>query len=62
MYTIEEGQYVRTIYPLGCIGPKVEISYLAMSYQGAIFLFLPSTSFNFFSFKKRSNSIFSCGR
>uniref|UniRef100_A0A336KCC2 CSON006833 protein n=1 Tax=Culicoides sonorensis TaxID=179676 RepID=A0A336KCC2_CULSO len=36
VYTIEEGQYVRTIRPIGCMGPEVEISYLTLSYQGHI--------------------------
>jgi WD40 repeat protein len=34
VYTIEEGQYVRTLKPLGCSGMKIEISYITISYQG----------------------------
>lgn len=34
VYTIEEGQYVRTLKPLGCTGMTIEISYITISYQG----------------------------
>lgn len=44
VYTIEEGQYVRTIHPLGCSGPTVEITYLALSYQGRPLLHLTNCS------------------
>lgn len=37
VYTIEEGQYVRTLYPLGCTGLKIEISFITISYQGNFF-------------------------
>ncbi|XP_063708929.1 neurobeachin-like protein 1 [Culicoides brevitarsis] len=36
VHTIEEGQYIRTIYPVGCTSPKIDITYLTISYQGHI--------------------------
>lgn len=36
VYTIEEGQYVRTLTPLGCTGLRIEISFITISYQGEL--------------------------
>ncbi|XP_055608825.1 neurobeachin-like protein 1 isoform X2 [Uranotaenia lowii] len=36
VYTIKEGQFVRTINPLGCTGSSIEISFVTLSYQGHI--------------------------
>ncbi|XP_058062662.1 neurobeachin-like protein 1 isoform X2 [Anopheles bellator] len=36
VHTIKNGQFVRTITPLGCTGLKIEISFIALSYQGHI--------------------------
>lgn len=37
MYTIKEGQFVRTLTPHGCTGKTIEITYIALSYQGKIY-------------------------
>lgn len=34
VHTIKDGQFVRTISPIGCTGSSIEISYIALSYQG----------------------------
>ena len=34
VYTVKEGQFIQTLAPLGCTGPTIEITYIALSYQG----------------------------
>ncbi|XP_049530577.1 neurobeachin-like protein 1 isoform X2 [Anopheles darlingi] len=36
VHTIKNGQYVRTINPIGCTGLRIEISFITLSYQGHI--------------------------
>jgi hypothetical protein len=36
VHTIHEGQFVRTLEPVGCNGLDLEVSFLAMSAQGHI--------------------------
>ncbi|XP_021704634.1 neurobeachin-like protein 1 isoform X1 [Aedes aegypti] len=36
VYTVKEGQFVRTINPIGCTGSIIEISFITLSYQGHI--------------------------
>ncbi|XP_058454329.1 neurobeachin-like protein 1 isoform X1 [Malaya genurostris] len=36
VYTIKEGQFMRTINPIGCTGMNIEISFITLSYQGHI--------------------------
>ena len=36
VHTIQEGQYVRTLEPVGCEGLSIEITFLALSSQGHI--------------------------
>jgi hypothetical protein len=36
VHTIQEGQYVHTLEPVGCEGLKLEITFLALSSQGHI--------------------------
>ena len=36
MHTIQEGQYVRTLEPVGCDGLRTQITFLALSSQGHV--------------------------
>uniref|UniRef100_A0A182T0Y0 BEACH domain-containing protein n=1 Tax=Anopheles maculatus TaxID=74869 RepID=A0A182T0Y0_9DIPT len=36
VHTIKNGQFIRTINPIGCTGFKIEISFVNLSYQGHI--------------------------
>lgn len=36
VHTIQEGQYVRTLEPVGCEGLRMEITFLALSSQGHV--------------------------
>ncbi|XP_055544656.1 neurobeachin-like protein 1 isoform X1 [Wyeomyia smithii] len=36
VHTIKEGQFIRTITPVGCTGANIEISFITLSYQGHI--------------------------
>ncbi|KAK3926852.1 Neurobeachin-like protein 2 [Frankliniella fusca] len=36
VHTIREGQYLRTLYPVGCVDPRAEVGYLALSHLGHI--------------------------
>lgn len=34
VHTIKDGQFVRTLMPIDCTGPSINITFLALSYQG----------------------------
>lgn len=34
MHTIKDGQFVRTLIPIDCTGPSINITFIALSYQG----------------------------
>ena len=34
VHTIKNGQFIRTINPIGCTGCKIEVSFITISYQG----------------------------
>lgn len=34
MHTIKDGQYVRTMLPIDCTGPSINITFITLSYQG----------------------------
>lgn len=34
VHTIKDGQFVRTLVPIDCTGPSINITFLALSYQG----------------------------
>lgn len=36
VHTIQEGQYVRTLEPVGCDGLRTQITFLALSSQGHV--------------------------
>ncbi|XP_040150983.1 neurobeachin-like protein 1 isoform X2 [Anopheles arabiensis] len=36
VHTIKNGQFIRTINPIGCTGCKIEVSFITISYQGHI--------------------------
>ncbi|XP_053679026.1 neurobeachin-like protein 1 [Anopheles nili] len=36
VHTIKNGQFVRTINPIGCTGCRIEVSFITLSYQGHI--------------------------
>ncbi|XP_055643375.1 neurobeachin-like protein 1 isoform X2 [Toxorhynchites rutilus septentrionalis] len=45
VYSVKEGQFIRTLNPVGCTGANIEISFVALSYQGHIaFAALDDTS------------------
>lgn len=39
VHTIHEGQFIRTLKPLGCTGMNIEVSFITLSYQGKYFHF-----------------------
>ncbi|KAE8751118.1 hypothetical protein FOCC_FOCC002203 [Frankliniella occidentalis] len=36
VHTIRDGQYLRTLHPVGCVDPRAEVGYLALSHLGHI--------------------------
>lgn len=34
VYTVKDGQFVRTLKPIDCTGPSIIITYITLSYQG----------------------------
>lgn len=34
VHTIKDGQYVRTLFPIDCTGPSINITFISLSYQG----------------------------
>lgn len=38
VHTIQDGQFIRTLEPIGCTGMCIEISYVTISYQGKLLL------------------------
>lgn len=47
MYSIESGQLIRRLSPIGCTGNNIEVSFVAISYQGQVaFSALDDTSFS----------------
>lgn len=38
VHTIKDGQFVRTLIPIDCTGPSINITFIALSYQGNIIL------------------------
>lgn len=36
VHTIREGQYLRTLHPIGCVDPQAEVAYLTLSHLGHI--------------------------
>ncbi|XP_055695703.1 neurobeachin-like protein 1 [Lutzomyia longipalpis] len=51
LYSIESGQLIRTVSPLGCTGVTIEISFVTISYQGHVaFSALDDTSYSVHAF------------
>ncbi|XP_059607349.1 neurobeachin-like protein 1 [Phlebotomus argentipes] len=51
LYSIESGQLIRTVSPLGCTGVNIEISFVTISYQGHVaFSALDDTSYSVHAF------------
>lgn len=36
VHTIKDGQFVRTLMPIDCTGPSINITFIALSYQGKL--------------------------
>lgn len=36
VHTIREGQYLRTLHPVGCVDPQAEVAFLTLSHLGHI--------------------------
>ena len=36
VHTIREGQYLRTLHPIGCVDPQAEVAFLTLSHLGHI--------------------------
>lgn len=34
VHTIKDGQFVRTLMPIDCTGPSINITFITLSYQG----------------------------
>lgn len=51
LYSIESGQLIRTVSPIGCTGVNIEISFVTISYQGHVaFSALDDTSYSVHAF------------
>lgn len=53
VHTIKDGRFIRTLLPVECTGPSIDITFLTLSYQGKFiessrfFRFATSFSLNF---------------
>lgn len=58
VYSIEEGQLIRTLNPIGCTGLAIEISFVTINYQGHIaFSALDDTSYSVHVFTINGNHL-----